>query len=464
VPEQANPATPANQIVASDHGQVANPPIPFGPDQELPVESQEAGPALKLGPANVQLLGYVALTGFGRSTNSGGNVGTSFGDIPYSNTAPGNVTEFRLSSQSTRLAIRADADLPSSKVAGYFEMDFSGQVPGDVAVTSSSYGFRIRQAWMDYQAGKFEITGGQMFTLLTSLKKDILPWSGEVSITQVVDTNYVAGLVWARVPAIRFVYRASKAAAFGFSIENPEQQVGSVVVFPSAITSTLTNQYNTGSNGLSVPNLTPDFVFKGSFTAKVGDRTMHLDAGGLLRTFRSSNVGNPINSHSTAVGYGGNLNGIFEVVKGLKLLFNGYASRGGGRFIGGLYPDVIVTASGAIQPINSYSWVGGLEFGATKQSSFYGYYSGAYGQRQTALDSTGKYIGWGYPGASNSADRTFNEVSLGWNQVFWNHEGLGSIQLGTQYSYLAITPWSQGSGPRNATTNMVFSQIRYNLP
>ena len=217
MPEQANPATPANQIVKSDNGQVANPPIPFHPDQELPVESQETGPALKLGPADVQLLGYVALTGFGRSTNSGGNVGTSFGDIPYSNTAPGNISEFRLSSQSTRLAIRADADLASSKVAGYFEMDFSGQVPGDVAVTSSSYGFRIRQAWMDYQAGKFEITGGQMFTLLTSLKKDILPWPGEVSITQVVDTNYVAGLVWARVPAIRFVCRASKAATFGFS-------------------------------------------------------------------------------------------------------------------------------------------------------------------------------------------------------------------------------------------------------
>ena len=168
---------------------------------------------------------------------------------------------------------------------------------------------------------------------------------------------------------------------FGFSIENPEQQVGSVVVFPSAITSTLTNQYNTGINGLSVPNLTPDFVFKGSFTGKVGHRTMHLDTGGLLRTFRSSNVGDPINSHSTAVGYGGNLNGTFEVVKGLKLLLNGYASHGGGRFMGGLYPDVIVTASGAIQPINSYSWVGGLEFAATKQSSFYGYYGGAYGQR-----------------------------------------------------------------------------------
>jgi hypothetical protein len=74
-------------------------------------------------------------------------VGTSFASLPYDNTVPGNTSEFRISPQSTRLAIRADADLASSKVAGYFEMAFAGSPnPGNVAVTSSSYSFRIRQA------------------------------------------------------------------------------------------------------------------------------------------------------------------------------------------------------------------------------------------------------------------------------------------------------------------------------
>ncbi len=463
-PEPPIPSTPAQQVVPSDSTQVENPPVPFDPDQELDVQPQETGPALKLGPAKIQMLGYVALTGFVRSTNGGGNVGTSFGSIPYSSTAPGNLTEFRLSPQSTRLALRADADLGSSKVAGYFEFDFGGIVPGNVTVTSSSYGFRIRQGWMDYQGGKWEITAGQTFSLLTPMKRDILPWPGDVSTTQVIDTNYVAGLVWARDPQVRIVYHASKNASYGMSFENPEQQVGGTVVFPAGLASTLNGQYDIGTNELKVPNALPDFVFKASFDGKPGGRSVHLDAGALLRVFRSSSAIDPITNHETAIGYGGNLNGIFEVAKGLRVLFNGYASHGGGRYIGGLYPDVIVTATGSIQPINAYSWLGGIEYAATKTSSFYGYYSGAYGQRQTAIDLNGNYIGWGFPGASNSANRTLNEISVGWGQVFWKHEGLGSVQLGAQYSYLERYPWSQGSGPTNAWTNMVFSQVRYNLP
>jgi hypothetical protein len=125
-----------------------------------------------------------------------------------------------LSPQSTRLAIRVDADLQKSRAAGYFEMDFGGTVPGNVAVTSSSYGFRIRQAWFDYAWGKYELTAGQLFSLMTPEKTDILPWPGDVATTQVIDTNYVAGLVQGRYPQVRLVYHASKATAFGFSVEN----------------------------------------------------------------------------------------------------------------------------------------------------------------------------------------------------------------------------------------------------
>src|SRR5271163_4467276 len=120
--EQANPTVAASQAGVTDSPEAPNPPAPFDPDQELDVEEQETGPALKLGPARVQLLGYVALTGLFRSTNSGGNVGTNFGGIPPANTSAGNISELRLSPQSTRLAIRADADLGQSKVSGYFEM------------------------------------------------------------------------------------------------------------------------------------------------------------------------------------------------------------------------------------------------------------------------------------------------------------------------------------------------------
>src|SRR5271165_5481555 len=193
-------------------------------------------PAIPLGPAKIRIIGYPALTTVFRSTNSGGNVGTSFGGIPFSNTTAGNASEFRLSAQSTRLALRADADLKNSKVAGYFEMDFGGQVPGNVAVSSTSYGFRIRQAWFDYSTGKFEFTGGQLFSLMTPSKQGILPWPGDAATSQVIDTNYLAGTVQGRYPQVRLVYRLSNSANLGFSVENPEKTACGVT-YPSALVS-----------------------------------------------------------------------------------------------------------------------------------------------------------------------------------------------------------------------------------
>jgi hypothetical protein len=421
-------------------------------------------PALKLGPANIRLIGYPALTGIYRSTNSGGNVGTSFANLPYDNTVEGNTSEFRLSAQSTRLGMRVDADLGRGQAAGYFEMDFSGSVPGNVAVTSTSYGFRLRQAWLDYAADKFEVTGGQLFTLMTPVKKNILPWPGDVAVTQVVDTNYVAGLVWARVPQLRLVYHATPAASFGFSIENPEQQVGNAVVFPVALAPTLNEQYNTGDNGLSVPNALPDFVLKASFDGNLAGHAAHLDLGTVFRVFRSYAPAGGIAGHNTAEGFGVNANLNFDVVKSVRLVLNGFYGDGAGRYIGGLVPDVIVRADGSIAPITAYSWVGGFEVAPSKATGFYIYYSGVYADRKTAIDADGSFIGFGYPGASNVADRVIDEATAGFSWVLWKYENLGSLQLGFQYAYVRVRPWSAAGGPDRAQTQMVLSQLRYNLP
>ena len=423
-------------------------------------------PALNLGPAKIRLIGYTAFTGLYRTTNSGGNVGTSFASLPFDNTVPGNTSEFRLSAQSTRLALRADADLKSSKAAGYFEMDFGGAVPGNVAVTSSSYGFRIRQAWFDYSKGKWELTGGQLFSLMTPVKKDILPWPGDVSITQVIDQNYVAGLVWGRYPQLRVVYRYSDAASFGFSLENPEQQVGSGVVFPTLLAPTLETQYNVGTNELGVPNAAPDFVIKASFDGKLGGHAAHLDLGGVMRVFRNYTPyqGNGVSSHNYAFGGGGNVNATFEVATGYRLVANAFAGSGAGRYIGGLVPDVIVRANGNISPIKAYSWVSGFEAAPNKLTGLYVYYSGVYGKKNATLDTDGTFIGWGYPGASNVADRYIQEVTEGFSRAFWRHENLGSVQLGIQYAYLFLHPWVAGTGPSAANSSMVLGQVRYNLP
>ena len=423
--------------------------------------------ALNLGPAKIRLIGYAALSNIYRSTNSGGNVATSFGSLPFDNTVAGNTSEFRFSAQNTRLAMRADADLKSSKVAGYFEIDFLGQVPGDVAAASpGNYGLRMRHAWFDFQKGKWEITGGQLFSLITPLKNSISPWPGDVSITQVIDQFFVAGLVWGRSPQVRVVYHYSDAMSFGFSAENPEQQVGSSVVFPSALTATLSTQYNVGSNGLKVPNALPDFLVKGSFDGKLAGHAAHLDFGGVMREFRNYAPfeGNGISSHNHAFGGGGNLNASLDVAMGYRLVLNAFAGSGAGRYIGGLVPDVIVRSNGDISPIKSYSWISGLEIAPSTRTGFYVYYSGLYGQKNVAVDTNGNFIGWGYPSASNAADRNIEEITPGFSHTFWKQENLGSVQFGVQYAYVVLHPWVAGTGPVNAHTHMVLGQVRYNLP
>ena len=55
--------------------------------------------------------------------------GTSFASIPYEDQVQGNVSETRLSAQSSRISLRVDADFPEPetrfrRLSGYFEMDF----------------------------------------------------------------------------------------------------------------------------------------------------------------------------------------------------------------------------------------------------------------------------------------------------------------------------------------------------
>ncbi|HEY6385651.1 MAG TPA: hypothetical protein VIX91_08230 [Candidatus Acidoferrum sp.] len=422
-------------------------------------------PALRLGPAKIRLIGYPALTTLWRSSNNGGNVATNFNNIPYDNTVLGTTSEFRLSPQSTRLALRVDADLKTSQVAGYFEMDFVGAPVGGNLVTQSGYPFRIRQAWLDWRKGKWEMTGGQLWSLMTPNKEDILPWPGDIAAPQVIDLNFVAGFVVGRYPQFRLIYRPSEKMAFGFSVENPEQQVSNSVVFPSALNNTLTTQYNTGGSGLNVPNMTPDFVLKGSFDDKIaGGRGIHFDIGTVMRTFRSWD-GSRASGKDYAFGWGVEANFNMEFKKGVRWVWNGFASDGAGRYIGGLAPDVIVRADGSISPIHSYSWVSGFELAPNKATGLYFYYSGLYAQKNATLNSDGTCcVGFGFPGASNVADRLIEEATGGYSRVLWKYENLGSVQWGLQYAHVWVYPWAAGNGPRSANANMVFSQLRYNLP
>ena len=423
------------------------------------------GPSLEVGPARLRVGGYLGLTGFYRSTNAGGGVSTPFGTIPYDDTVQGHVSESRLSAQSSRLSVRVDASFPEpttrfSKLSGDFEMDFAGATPGTVAVTSSSVGMRLRQAFGEVvYRERFQLAVGQAFSLMTPVKDQLSIWPSAFDLTHAVDTNYVAGLVWTRSPQVRFTWRPSTRFNWAVSAENPEQQVGRVAVtFPSCCGDDLAAQYNTGTDELKVPNLMPDLATRVAFNA---GQAFHLDVGGVVRAFRHTL--NPYDRDSSTVGGGVGVNlGVRPIPTARLVLQTSYGS-GLGRYIGGLVPDVIVRADGSIAPIRSASWVGGLEVQAGKSTAIGGYYSGVYAQDTIALDTDGRFIGFGYPGSPDSHNRTIREATgvFAWQVV---KSDRGSVQVNVQTSWLTRTPWSRPTGSSSANAFLFFTQIRYNLP
>ncbi len=208
---------------------------PANPTQEIAKEQPE-GAALAAGPARIRLGGYLGVTGIYRSTNSGGGTGTNFATIPYGDKVQGNVSEMRLSAQSSRISLRVDADFPEPetrfrRLSGYFEMDFSGTTPGTVAVTSNSVGFRLRQAFAEVQYGQtFFLAAGQAFTLMTAQKDQLSIWPSDLEMSQALDTNYLAGMIWGRTPQVRLTWRPSTHINWAVSLENPEQQLGNGLV------------------------------------------------------------------------------------------------------------------------------------------------------------------------------------------------------------------------------------------
>jgi len=438
---------------------------PLNPTQDTAKEQAE-GPALEAGPAKIRIGGYVGLHGIYRSTNSGGAVGTSFASIPYADTVQGNVSEARLSAQASRLSIRVDAEYPQGarfrRLSGYFEMDFAGSTPGNIAVTTSGAGFRLRLAFAEVQYGQtFFLAAGQAFSLMTAPKDQLSIWPADVELTTAVDLNYVAGMVWNRSPQLRLTWRPSKRFNWAASVENPEQQLGSGVVrLPQCCASDIDAQYNTGADELRAPNLMPDFSTRVTYSPR---KEIHIDAGGVLRVFRHTVA--PYDEDFKAAGGGASGNIRVNATPGTKIFGEGAFGSGMGRYIGGLVPDAAFRSDGSISLIDTTSWVGGVEQTLTPRVSVAGYYSGVNAGDNYFTDRDGGFVGFGFPGSSTNNNRTIREFTLTGAYQIVRTPDRGSAQFNTQVSWLKREPWSTpASGLSSARSFMFFAQVRYNLP
>ena len=418
----------------------------------------------KIGSAYITPVGFMDFTSEWRNHDAGSGIGTNFAGIPYGNVFQTNLSELRFSMQNSRVGFRLDAEVHGAHVIGYMESDFLGLSPGNAAVSSNSNSLRSRLYWVDVRKGDWEVLGGQTWSLITPGRDGISPLPGDIFFTQDMDVNYQAGLVWGRIPELRVVYHPSRHVALAAALDSPEQYAGGsaggpLITFPSALASTYASELNVGSNTFGVPNVAPDVIAK---LALDPSSRFHFEVGGVERNFK---LWNPLNHQTySATGGGAFANLNFQVFKGMRFLTNNFWSDGGGRYIFGQAPDLIVRPNGSPSLIHSGSTVTGLEY-THGNSLLFGYYGGIYVARNTAVDTNGKLIGYGYAGSPSSQNRAIQEATVGLNQTLWKSARYGALNFISQYSYLTRNPWYVAPGsPRNASLNSVFLDLRYTLP
>jgi hypothetical protein len=466
---------------------MASPNPPQSGGTQKPGEQPPSPLSWRIGAAEFTPGGWADITGVFRTSDIGSGTGTTFGSIPFNNQEPqAGLTEFRATAQTSRLNMKVEANVnDSTHVLGYVESDFNGYQPPNAYTSTNSGTFRLRLAFAAIKHGNWEVIGGQTWSLLTPNRVGLSSMPSDVFTGYRLDTNYVAGLVYARQAGFRVIYHPTDWWSLAVALENPQQYAPTSVVFPSTFFSGQFDNGSGASNGTgaasnpAIPNLHPDIIVKSAFDWKLGDHALHLEVAGLIRSFKVfNNLATPSYTNSITEG-SGSLNANFEAFHNFRLIANTFYGAGNGRYIGALGPDAIVKADGELSPIHSGSGVAGFEYQVTPRFEFDAYYSGAYFQRNfggavattatpapSCLGVSGFFCtGFGFPGSANTNNKSFQEATFGITKTIWGTPNHGKLQFITQSSWVERTPWSvSGSAPRNAHAFLQYIDLRYVLP
>ncbi len=114
-------------------------------------------------------------------------------------------------------------------------------------------------------------------------------------------------------------------------------------------------------------------------------------------------------THHTTTGAGLLVGLNVAVLKNFRLISTNFFSDGGGRYLFGQAPDLIVRADGSLSPVQADGTIDGFE-ATVKNTLFYAYYGGIYIGRNVAIDTNGSKIGYGYTGSANSQNRAITGI------------------------------------------------------
>jgi len=432
---------------------------------------------LKIGSAYVTPVGFMDFTGVWRARDGGSGIGTNFAGIPYGGASAfqTNLSELRFSMQNSRVGFRVDANVKGSHIIGYMETDFLGNNPTNVAVSSNSNTMRSRLYWVDVRKGAWELLGGQTWSLATPNRVGVSPLPGDVFFSYNMDVNYQLGMVWGRIPEFRLVYHLpNDKAAFAVALDSPDQYMGgangsTAITLPACCSYYAGGELDNGTTTLGPPNRAPDVIVK--FVADPSKR-LHFEVGGIARFFQLYNQKPP--THFSTTGGAGFVNLDLGITKEFRLLTHNYWGDGGGRYIFGQSPDLVVRGDGSPSLVHSGSTADGFEF-THQNTTLFSDYGAVYIKHNVLTDTNGCFIGWGFgpspssltgcAAPSSGQNRLIQEPTVGFTRNFWKDPKYGALSLIGQYSYLTRDPWYVAPGsPRHGFSSMVFLDLRYTLP
>jgi hypothetical protein len=439
------------------------------------VKPKESPLSFRIGGTEFTPGGFIDFENVFRTTNSGSIITTNFGAIPFSNTPQGHLTENRITAQFSRLNLKVSGRYGKNDVTAYAEMDFNGNDAGNIFVTANSHTFRERLAFVELKRNKWEFMGGQSWSWLTPNRRGVGPMPGDLALTYDEDGNAQVGIPYTRAAEFRVVYHPSDHWSAGLGIENAEQYTGfgaGEVTLPNAFAQQLASQLDPTNTNNTTPNVAPDVLSKIAYDRDLGGKHFHAELQGLLTAVKTTvqpAAGANFESSSTVGGgFGGAFN--IELVRNFRLLANGFYSDGGGRYVIGLAPSVVIRSDGSPSLVHSGTGLIGLEWQPKPKTQFGAYYGAMYAQRNFTLDTSigakpNSFIGFGASGSANTNNRTIQEPTFDWTQTFWRNPQYGAVMLVTQTSYLTRSPWFvPAGGPKNAHLLMVYTSFRYVLP
>jgi hypothetical protein len=462
--------------------------------------------------------GFLETTGVYRTHATLSDQATPFQTIPLAGQPNTKLTEFGFTARDSRIILRADADAGTTKLTGYFEMDFFGTSPTANVNQTSSYTPRMRQAWGRAKfANGWTITGGQMWNLITLNRKGTDADNANVWIPNIIEAQYSIGYDWGRFAEVRIAKQIGANTSLALGLANPSYlnsgatqattavaglASGGAGLYGNSLVSACTT---TGGVTTTTPvvtactntplystNLAPDMVVKLSYdNPKLG----HYEVKGLGRLFRDrvvATLANPVGYNNTGLGGGIGGGAIIPVLpKKVDFIAQGMYGKGISRYEDAGQFDFVVRATDHnMQMVKSFSVLTGFETHPSKRVEIDALFGDEYYGRTTYLDGA-NVAGYGAPTLVNSGcayesfaqfqaiNPTSTATALpacnGNNRNLWNgklygyydvYKGpMGTLRYGAEVDYIERTTWSGAAGiaPRG-NDKTVFTTMRYIFP